>query len=173
MNIVIRKLSWYRRLRRGCHVNAAAFAAATAFLTGQMLISAVPMARADIGELGPPPTLQEVERTLTDLYLRGKPLGSEVHVTFEGPIRVGPPKPHDVPGRQLCPTCAGFSIVSTPAYPVLAIVNVGVKYGLASSALNPDDEPTYATTFAGVNCQGGRDCAYTFYRNQTGDWIVV
>jgi hypothetical protein len=130
-------------------------------------------AAADIGDLGPPPTQPEIERTLTDLYLRGKPLGSNVDVVFDGPIQVGQVTQHDVPGDPQCFTCAQYAKVSSPTYPVFALVRVTVKYGLESSALSSASEPSYTTTFAGANCVAGRDCAYHFYRDQQGNWLVV
>jgi hypothetical protein len=130
-------------------------------------------AAADIGDLGPPPTQPEVAGALTDLYNRGKPLGSDVGVVFAGPIQVGQPTPHDVPGGAWCFTCAEYAKVNTPTYPVFALVRVTVRYDVESSAVSPDSESSYTTTFAGANCVAGRDCAYHFYRDEQGNWLVA
>lgn len=130
-------------------------------------------AAADIGDLGPPPTQPEVQQTLTDLYNRGKPLGSHVDVVFAGPLQVGPSTPHDVPGGAWCFTCAEHAKVNTPTYPVFALVRVTVHYNVESSAVSPESETSYITTFAGANCVAGRDCAYHFYRDEQGNWLVV
>ena len=145
-------------------------------------------ARSDVGDLGPPPSEPQVKQVLTDFYSAGHPLGSTVEVRFDGPILVGqptvhpnpPPQPWCVPRPQPIQhgvRCGHPDPGASTMYPVMALVTVTIKQGLASSALAPSKAFETTTTHNGTSCGGATQAAYCpayyFYQDRRGNWQVA
>jgi hypothetical protein len=135
-------------------------------------------ARGDVGDLGPPPAEPEIRQTLIDFYNAGSPLGSTVDVQFAGPILVGQPTEHaNPPLRPWCVRCGYPDQGLSPMYPVMALVTVTARHGVASSALAPSTVVESKTTYSGTSCPGvagSQYCpAYYFYRDGQGSWHVA
>lgn len=138
---------------RGSGARGSAIAVAAIALTGGL--SAAP-AQAVVGELGPPPTIPEIQQVVTDFYNVGEPPGTQVDVQFFGPISVGQIVQHDNPDSG-----------SSPMYPVTAQVKVTTKY-MTHSVFDPPDIVT--VDYYGPPSTG--DKPYYFFRDVKGHWQV-
>ena len=131
----------------------------------------------DVGDLGPPPAVPEIQQAITDLYAAAAPLGSTVDVQFDGPIMVGSATEHaNPPPQPWCVRCGYPDQGSSLMYPVLTLVRVTTTYGQQSSAVTPAN-PVDTTTYNGMLCPGVDKplvcTAYYFYRDGQGNWQVA
>ncbi len=150
----------------------------SALLLSTAALFSAGIARADVGELGPPPVDQEIKQTLIDMYTAGKPLGSIVDVRFEGPIIVGKPMMHSNPPPQpWCVRCGYPDQGASLMYPVMAMPVVTVHQDLVSSALGVANIVDNTSTLNGSACPAeprAKICtAYYFYRDGEGNWRIT
>jgi hypothetical protein len=154
---------------------------AALLMTGTAIASAFDpiKARADVGDLGAPPSDAEIQQALTDFYNAGHPPDATVDVQFAGPALVGKATMHPNPPPQpWCVRCGYPDQGSSLMYPVLALASVTVTQGLASSAL-PASSFVHVTdtTYDGTPCPAdprAQYCpTYYFYRDGAGHWQIA
>ena len=136
-----------------------------------------PRSAADVGDLGPPPTIDDVKAALTWLYNNGQPPDTTIDVAFPGTIVVGAnPTVHPNPPPD--PRCGYPDQGTSLMYPVIALATVTSVQGLVSSAL-PESSYRHVltTSYNGTPCNGEQKAeycpAYYFYRDPEGRWRIA